>query len=291
LLPVNGPGSDFGEMFRRRVLHLGGWESRLAILQVKQLDAVSVLSKHLQRIATGLSNPVTVHLHADEFRVAATHHGCKTSCVSETTELIVVIVKSELHAALMNCFAPNVELIGGSLVAVQREPHALGQNRANDILNPERLRVVDFCIKSAVVEVPAGCGQSVVVDHPTQFGRGMPIDIPVGLDLGVANLANGFEDGGKIARRVLAHGVQLRSERTALRGKQSGTSQPAGSRDRQPKKPTSVEHALAPNYCSWTYCWCGDGAPPRGAGQSPATTPAHRTVISCLGSRPAQARS
>src|ERR1700674_744247 len=144
LLPVNGPGSDFGEMFRRRVLDLGGWESRLAILQVKQLDAVSVLSKHLQRITTGLCNPVTVHLDADEFRVAATHHGFKTSYVSETTELIVVIVKSELHATLMNGFAPNVALVGGSLVAVQREPHALGQNRANDILTPERLRVVDF---------------------------------------------------------------------------------------------------------------------------------------------------
>src|SRR6266851_509656 len=32
LLPVNGPAPDFGEMFRRRVLHLCGWESGLAIL-------------------------------------------------------------------------------------------------------------------------------------------------------------------------------------------------------------------------------------------------------------------
>jgi hypothetical protein len=31
-LPVNGPAPDFGEMFRRRVLHLCGWESGLAIL-------------------------------------------------------------------------------------------------------------------------------------------------------------------------------------------------------------------------------------------------------------------
>ena len=141
---MNGSGSNFGEVLRGVILDLGRGKSRLAILQVKQLDAVSVLSKHLQRITTGLCNPVTVHLDADEFRVAATHHGFKTSYVSETTELIVVIVKSELHATLMNCFAPKVELIGGSLVAVQREPHALGQNRANDILNPERLRVVDF---------------------------------------------------------------------------------------------------------------------------------------------------
>src|SRR5882762_4943869 len=131
-------------MFRRRVLHLGGWESRLAILQVKQLDAVSVLLKHLQRIPAGLRNPVTVHLNADEFRVAATHHDFKTSRLSEMTELIVVIVKSELHASLMNLFAPNVELIGGSPVTVQREPHAFGQHRADDILDPERLRVVDL---------------------------------------------------------------------------------------------------------------------------------------------------
>src|ERR1700687_646379 len=106
-------------MFRRRVLHLGGWESRLAILQVKQLDAVSVLLKHLQRIITGLRNPVTVHLNADEFGVAAIHHGFKTGCIPETAELIVVIVKSELHTSLTNLFAPNVELIGGALVTVQ----------------------------------------------------------------------------------------------------------------------------------------------------------------------------
>src|SRR5260370_28602536 len=101
-------------MFRRRVLHLGGWESRLAILQVKQLDAVSVLSKHLQRIPTGLGNPVTVHLNADELRVPATHHGFKTSYVSETTELTVLIVRSELESTLMNGFGPSGQPLGGS---------------------------------------------------------------------------------------------------------------------------------------------------------------------------------
>src|SRR5258708_3974452 len=111
-------------MFRRRVLHLCSWESGLAVLQVKHLDAVAVLLKHLQHIPAGLRNPVTIHLNADEFRVAAIHHCFKTSRVSETPELIVVIVKSELHARLMSLFAPDVELIGGSLVTVEREPHA-----------------------------------------------------------------------------------------------------------------------------------------------------------------------
>src|SRR5258706_16398020 len=211
---------------------------------MNQLDAVAVLLKHLQRIPAGLCNPVAIHLNADEFRVAATHHCFKTGRVAETPELIVVIVKSELHAGLTNLFSPDVELIGGSLVAIQREPHALGQHRANDILDPERPRVVELRIKSVIVEVPAGGGQSVVVNHAAQLRRGMPVDIPVGLDLRVTDLANSFEDGGKIARCLVAHGVELRSERTALRAKKSSSGQPAGGRNRPLKKRAPVEHAL-----------------------------------------------
>ena len=152
--------------------------------------------KALQYVPAGLCNPVTVHLNANEFRVTAVHHGFKTCRVSETKELIVVIVKSELHACLMNLFSPNIELIGGPLVTVQREPHALGQHRTNDVLDSERLRVVDLRIKPVIVEVPAWDFQSVVIDHAAQFRRGMPIDIPVGLNFRVADLVNGFEHGG-----------------------------------------------------------------------------------------------
>src|SRR5258708_14864404 len=132
---------------------------------MNQLDAVAVLLKHLQWITAGLCNPVAIHLNADEFRVAATHHCFKTGRVSETPELIVVVVKSEVHAGLMNLFSPDVELIGGSLVAIPREPHSLGQPRANDILDPKRLPVVALRIQSLIAAVPAGGGQAVVFNH------------------------------------------------------------------------------------------------------------------------------
>jgi len=91
-----------------------------------------------------------------------------------------VIVKSELHACLMNLFLPNIELIGGPLVTVQREPHALGQHRTNDY-STERLAVY-LRIKPVIVEVPVGLSVRVI-DHAAQFPPGMPIDIPVGLNL------------------------------------------------------------------------------------------------------------
>src|SRR6266404_4242346 len=144
----------------------------------------------------------------------------------------------------MNLFFPNIEMIGGPLVTVQREPHALGQHRTNDILDSERLRVVDLRIKPVIVEVPAWDFQSVVIDHAAQFRRGMAIDIPIGLDLRVADLANGFEHGGKIALCLVANGVQLSSEGTALRGKKAGSGQPAGSRNPQLQKPATVKRTL-----------------------------------------------
>jgi hypothetical protein len=130
-----------------------------------------------------------------------------------------VVVKSELHARLMKFFAPQVELVGSPFVAIEREPHALGQHRADDILNPERFGVVDLRLQAVIVEVAAGDFQAVVVDHPAQFRSGVVVDIPVGLDLGVADLANRLEDRWEIALGLVTDRVQLHSERAALAGK------------------------------------------------------------------------
>src|SRR5208282_1274650 len=60
-------------------------------------------------------------------------------------------------------------------------------------------------------------------------------------------LANGFEDGRKVALCLLAHGVQLHSEvaqakAAALRGKQSAGGQSASTRNRQLKKLAAIKH-------------------------------------------------
>src|SRR5271156_4561688 len=72
-LPVNRPRANLCKVLCRVVLHLRHRESRLAIFQMQQLDALAEALEHVQRVFAGLRHPVTIHFQANQARICGLH--------------------------------------------------------------------------------------------------------------------------------------------------------------------------------------------------------------------------
>src|ERR1700693_603341 len=108
--PFDGSGADFRKVFRGVVLHLRYWKAWLAVFQMKQFDALAVSLEHLQRILSGLCDPIAIHLDADQFGIRQLHKSFETSGIAESKKFVVVVVESKFHSCLMHLLAPNIKL-------------------------------------------------------------------------------------------------------------------------------------------------------------------------------------
>ena len=120
----DGPASLCDELGRlpdhARVTLCRGLVAGLKVFDMQQREAAGMIPEVFDRVLAGKSGPEAIHFHLHQALVGRAQQFVISRYAIENLELEIVIVISELQAALAALFAEAVEKLRGAFPAVER---------------------------------------------------------------------------------------------------------------------------------------------------------------------------